>query len=384
MAESAVDRLSKRLAQRRATDDRRRRSAYTLLIVDDEKPNLDALVSILSQYYQVEAFQSAEQALEAIRNGPAPDLVLTDQRMPGMTGVELLEQVQELYPDTVRLILSGYTDPPDVLEAINRGHVQQYLTKPWHAPELLVNIAHALENYQLRRERQEVYHKLEETNQQLAHLNSSLEDEVEKQGVDLHDASERLRRAVHELKRLALTDDLTGLHNRRFLDDYLTRELHRAVRYQSPISVIMADVDQFKEYNDRNGHQAGDQALQVIAILLHNTLREPDVVVRYGGEEFIAILPQTAPEGAMVAAERMRQAIRSHEFPGDKAQIHGRLTLSFGVAGLGANELNTPHLMRIRPADLIDLADKALYRSKLEGRDRVTRWETVPIRSPSL
>ncbi|MDI3280556.1 MAG: sensor domain-containing diguanylate cyclase [Bacillota bacterium] len=166
-----------------------------------------------------------------------------------------------------------------------------------------------------------------------------------------------------ELERLARTDGLTGLLNRRSFDEALVRELHRAARYRLPLSLILLDVDHFKHYNDQNGHPAGDGLLQAVAQLISRQVRAVDVVARYGGEEFALILPETSGSAAVLLAERIRKAVAQQDFPGGSRQPCGRVTVSLGVAAYPDSATTAEGLLHE--------ADQALYRAKAGGRNRV-------------
>ena len=166
------------------------------------------------------------------------------------------------------------------------------------------------------------------------------------------------KRLEAELRKLSSTDGLTGLYNRRFLDTTLEHEIKRAVRYELPISVIMFDVDHFKNFNDTYGHEQGDSVLQAIAEAMWECMRKVDFPCRYGGEEFVGILPGTPLDGAMIAAERLRQYIEDMEVDNLK------VTISIGVASI-------PPLPKVHAKAMIDAADKALYVAKNGGRNRV-------------
>lgn len=166
-----------------------------------------------------------------------------------------------------------------------------------------------------------------------------------------------LEAANTELKEAGWTDALTGIRNRAAFDRRLGEEVYRFDRYRSPLSLLMIDVDHFKEYNDEFGHQAGDMALKQVAEILRNVSRPSDYVARYGGEEFAVILAGTSDDGASVAAERLRQAVENAVFP------HRAITISVGVATLAAKGGHS--------AALIAAADGALYAAKQAGRNRV-------------
>ncbi len=166
-----------------------------------------------------------------------------------------------------------------------------------------------------------------------------------------------------EFQLMSITDPLTTLPNRRYLEERLTEELNRSKRYDYPMSFLMIDIDDFKSYNDNNGHQAGDLALQITAHCLKAALRSADIASRYGGEEFCILLPQTSVTEAGVIADRIRHRVSTTHFPHGKSQPLGRVTVSIGVATYSTivNSAET----------VIAAADRALYQAKSLGKDRV-------------
>ena len=176
--------------------------------------------------------------------------------------------------------------------------------------------------------------------------------------------SEELERVNRELQNMAFTDSLTGLPNRRYFDQAMTRELAAIERGGPPASIIEFDLDHFKEINDTCGHAAGDEILRQIAALVNGNLRKADMFARYGGEEFIVLLPATALDGAQEAAEKLRFRIEEHPFLVDGQEV--RLSASFGVAELSVDPAKSFYRS----------VDHALYRAKQRGRNRVEAAET--------
>jgi diguanylate cyclase (GGDEF)-like protein len=181
---------------------------------------------------------------------------------------------------------------------------------------------------------------------------------------------ENMAREIDRYRELSLTDELTGLFNKRYFLTRLQEEVVRARRFQTPLALIFCDLDHFKSVNDNYGHPAGDEVLRQAARLLSGALdelkvisrlRKSDIVARYGGEEFVIILPETGAEGARIAAEKMRQEIQRRRFavPGGQLEV----TMSFGVSELGSGDGDS--------AGLINQADEAMYRAKNGGRNRV-------------
>ncbi len=184
-----------------------------------------------------------------------------------------------------------------------------------------------------------------------------------------------LQGLTDQLRQLAATDSLTGLLNRRALDEALDRELNRSVREQQPISLLLVDVDRFKAFNDLYGHPAGDRCLRALSECIGTVLRRPgDVGARYGGEEFVAILPNTDEDGAFAVAESLRVALRQLQLPHQGSE-KGVVTVSIGIASYEAK-----HSKR-RATELIIRADEALYTAKEAGRDRAMGWRARhPVR----
>jgi len=170
-----------------------------------------------------------------------------------------------------------------------------------------------------------------------------------------------------QFQLLSITDPLTGLVNRRYLEERLQEELERSKRHRFSMSFMMVDIDDFKAYNDRHGHQAGDLALEMTAQCLKTALRSADVAARYGGEEFSILLPQTALAEARIIADRIRRRIERTHFPHGKSQPLGAVTVSLGISSYGP-ELDTP-------ATIIYAADQALYLAKSHGKNTVETYE---------
>jgi diguanylate cyclase (GGDEF)-like protein len=186
------------------------------------------------------------------------------------------------------------------------------------------------------------------------------------------DRAEWHRKAT-QFQLLSITDPLTGLVNRRYLEERLSEELERSKRHRFAMSFMMVDIDDFKSYNDRHGHQAGDLALEMTAQCLKTALRSADVAARYGGEEFSILLPQTGLAEARVIGERIRRRVERTLFPHGKSQPQGAVTVSLGVSAFGP-DLDTP-------ASVINAADQALYVAKSHGKNCVEIFEPKNARA---
>jgi diguanylate cyclase (GGDEF)-like protein len=171
----------------------------------------------------------------------------------------------------------------------------------------------------------------------------------------------RNAREFERTQTLSITDGLTGAYNYRFLVDTLKKEIGRADRFKEQFSIIMLDVDGLKEYNDTHGHLRGSAVIRSVAQIVSQKLRSIDMLCKYGGDEFVVVLPRTAKQGAALAAERIRAAIDRHSFPGEK--VTGKITASMGIASFPEDGRTVP--------ELISSSDKALYRAKRHGRNQV-------------
>lgn len=202
--------------------------------------------------------------------------------------------------------------------------------------------------------------KLGKQQEDLEHQVALRTEQIEMQNSELARANERL-------EKLALTDPLTGLPNRRYLEQALAFEVTRQKRQRRPFSLLMVDVDHFKHYNDTHGHPAGDEVLRQLGAVLQQSLRASDVVARVGGEEFVVMLLDTELPFARSAAEKVRSAVTEHDFPHGSQQPGGRLTISLGIASFPRHGADAD--------EVIAAADRSLYMSKARGRNRVSEPE---------
>jgi diguanylate cyclase (GGDEF)-like protein len=197
-------------------------------------------------------------------------------------------------------------------------------------------------------------------------------EEMDRKNRELTETRRQLEQRNRDLERLSALDTLTQIANRRRFDAVLRQEWRRAVRDLAPVSLLFCDIDYFKRFNDTYGHQAGDECLVKVAQAMEETLNRPaDLVARYGGEEFIALLVDTDAEGARMLAERMRARIVELKLENRDSAVGPFLTVSLGVATAVPNAT-------LRPEDLVDLADRALYAAKAGGRNRVATSAELP------
>jgi diguanylate cyclase (GGDEF)-like protein len=324
-----------------------------LLVVDDEPYILATLSSLLSDTYEVLTADSAEAA-QALFAHRAIDMILTDQRMPRMSGTQLLEWVRQNSPRTVRLLMTGFAELEEAVEAINRAQVFRYLFKPWRTEELLEVLLSATRTFLLERSNEQLL-------QELRTLNLELERRVQQRTRELEEANHELEQKNKMLEKLALTDPLTNLSNRRAMDRLAERELRRRDRYPSPVAVGLIDVDHFKQINNRYLLPGGDKVLVDLARCLAGSLRTVDLMGRIGGEEFLVIAPETNMEGATVLGERIRGTVENTAFSYKDEVISVTVSLGFAVAEAGV------------PADyeqMKHIAAAALAEAKVKGRNR--------------
>jgi diguanylate cyclase (GGDEF)-like protein len=325
----------------------------SLLVVDDEPYIRKTLLALLADEFEVVTAENAEAAQKIFAQRPI-DLILSDQRMSGMKGVELLEWVRQNHPKTVRLLMTGFADLEDAVEAINRGKVFRYLFKPWRSDELLQVLRDASRSFSLERRNEQLMQSLREAGHEL-------EQRVLERTQQLEQANHELQQKNLMLEKLALTDPLTCLPNRRALDQLVESEIRRRTRYPGPLALGIIDADNFKEINCRYLYPGGDQVLMDLAKVLNSSVRTVDTVGRLGGEEFMVVAPQTSLDGAEILGERIRAAVESYRFSYRGQEI--RVTVSVGVAAVEDG----------MPADydiLKHVAAAALAEAKATGRNR--------------
>jgi len=316
-----------------------------VLIVDDEPMIVSMLGEILRQdKFVVSTAASGEEALEIIKSQQL-DVVVTDVCMEGMSGFDLLEECKSYAPLSNVIIMTAHDSYEMVKQALQSG-AYDYMSKPLDNHELIISaVMRASAASRLERE------------------NANLLDQVSTSHAMLRDANNRLRELNDELMVQATTDSLTQIHNRRHIDNALDYEVSRRNRYPDPFSLVMIDIDWFKEFNDEHGHEGGDVALKSVSRILKLCVRNTDVIGRFGGEEFVVILPKTHPANAKIFAERMRAALEANriEYRDKSCQI----TASFGVTGVDADYGETS------ASELLGAADRALYAAKHAGRNCV-------------
>jgi len=304
-----------------------------VLIVDDSATIRTALRGLVEKMgHSVIEAGDGKEALEIYRRD-RPDLVLIDVMMPVMDGYEGARHMRQSRPDewVPIIFLSSKEADQDLDRAIEAGG-DDYLVKP---------VSFVVLNAKIR-----ALQRIESTRSKLLEM------------------SRELAAANRELENLSRQDGLTGIANRRYFDSYLSAEMKRASREHQPISLILADVDYFKAFNDCYGHQAGDDCLRQVASALKSVARRPaDLAARYGGEEFAMVLPVTAMDGAVDVAKSLVREIEGMSIPHVRSGVSSSVSLSQGIASIVPTN-------DTRPETVIELADQALYQAKQQGRNR--------------
>ncbi|GBD36429.1 Hydrogenase transcriptional regulatory protein hupR1 [bacterium HR36] len=332
---------------------------FCVLLVDDDPLVLGTMSTMLASEYEVLAAGSATEAMQWLGEREV-HILISDLKMPGQSGLELLEWARSHSPKTVRILVSGYAELEDVLDAINRCQVFRYLLKPWQPEELRQAVRDAARVVALERSHEEL---LQQNHQLIAALEKRVRErteELERANRLLEAANRQLQQTNAMLEKLALTDELTGLPNRRAMEQILHAELRRRTRYPSPLAVGILDVDHFREINSRYLHTGGDQVLVALARTLTACMRGTDTAGRWGGEEFLIIAPITEAHGAFVLAERIRQVLQNTPVHYDGQEI--RFTVSLGFAAVS-------HEMIVSSETLIYQAAAALQQAKSRGRN---------------
>ena len=293
-----------------------------LLVVDDDPNNIRLLANLFDDSYDILFATNGKKALE-IALQERPDLILLDVMMPEMDGYQVCELLKKepLTAEIPIIFITAHSDFEEEIRGLEIG-AEDYISKPFCPGIVKIRVKNQLE----------------------------------------------LKRSREKLMRLAITDGLTGIPNRRYFDEQLAREWQRASRMNNLLAIAMIDVDWFKKYNDYYGHQAGDDCLRQVAKLLACTAqRGGDFVARYGGEEFALILPTTHGKAALTVAQNACRALSDLNLPHATSDF-GKVTLSVGVA------VGMPSTHKLAE-DLIHQADEALYTAKNSGRNKAVLFK---------
>jgi diguanylate cyclase (GGDEF)-like protein len=296
-------------------------SPKILLVDDEQNPRMTLSELLEMKEFTVTATDSGEKALTMLENEEF-DLVLTDLFMPRIDGIALTRAVKSMGINVPVIVMTGFATIEAAVETMKAG-AADFITKPFNIDQIIIVINRTLETKRLQ--------KLAQEREYFEHLSN--------------------------------IDGLTELYNHRYFHQILLTEIEREKRYRRPLSLMIIDVDDFKDCNDSYGHLVGDIVLKQIGALIKKSTRGCDFVARYGGEEFSVILPETSKQEAAVVAERIRTSVEEFSFSSCVGKHMGKLTVTIGLASLPEDAQDK--------TGLIEMADKGMYRGKESGKNRV-------------
>ena len=309
-----------------------------VLLVEDNDAARKAMTDLLNNFFDnIITAEDGAVGLQKFKSGNF-DLIVTDINMPNMNGLEMIKEMRKHNATIPIIILTAFQEPKYLLESIKYS-IDAYIVKPINLEEL-----------------QKTINKISET------LHSFKKN---------RDYEKHLKTLVslktQELQELSNRDPMTNLYNRRYFNDIANTLLKLAKRHDEDLAVLMIDIDRFKVINDNYGHLTGDEVLKTTANLLLNATRESDITIRFGGEEFVLLLPNTNLQGAIAIAQKIRISIEKQEIQTKKEDII-KYTLSIGIAQYDSSSDKDID-------DIIHRSDEALYEAKRSGRNKVVVYE---------
>jgi len=317
-------------------------ASHTVMLVDDEEGNLRVLSWMLSERYNVVVAHDGREALDllqAMSADSAPSVLLSDLRMPRMSGIELFVHVRELFPQTIRIILSGFVDVGATIEAVNRAGIDKFVVKPCDREELLATVEHAIAAFETRRQREQ--HVL------------ALEAAAARHAEELAAEHAATQQALDAAARASLRDGLTGLETRQALRDALLADIAGQAR---PYALMLLDVDCFAAFNERHGEAMADRLLVALARCCEQVCAPGEHVARWGADQFALRVAADNPAQAILRATRLRQAVADVDAEGLVC------TCSLGVGWVEAGDPE-------QADDAQALAAAALQLAKRRGGD---------------
>ncbi len=327
-------------------------ASIQLLIIEDDADQRDLMRETLEDHFGVGSVVTAGNRAEAmIHDLGTFDLILTDYNLPDANGMDVLAEILGRCMTPV-IMVTGENVTQTAAEAIRRGATDYVVKVGDYLFTIPLVIEKNLAIAKVKRENESLRHELESALLQVQFKNAQLEESLQR------------------VEQMAATDPLTGLYNRRHFGKVSEQLFNEALRYGHDLSCVMIDLDKYKQLNDTFGHAVGDQLLIVAGRVIASNMRKMDVAARYGGDEFVLLLPHATADEAVGVVDRIRE-----EFYRDSAVTLNReegVSMSVGVGSMGGNHPNTS-------AQLFALADAALYRAKDAGRNRVMRSDNLAL-----
>lgn len=299
----------------------------TVLVADDERVSRTLLMRVLESWgYDAVEADSGAAAWELLNQDDPPRIAIIDWMMPSMDGVEICRRLRDRTdgPLIYTILLTSKTDESALIHALEQG-AHDFQTKPANPGELRARLL---------------------------------------VGRRFVEADDRLNESLARMEQMAATDALTGVANRRHFFQLAERELYRIQRSRSPVALMVIDIDNFKEINDSYGHAAGDAALCHLVAVCQLSLRRTDVIARFGGDEFVVLLPECDPPTAVQTAERLRHSVNATPVPDKSGAFQVEVTIGVATTAEGSSPVDDI-------GTLLRLADEALYEGKAKGRNRI-------------
>lgn len=340
-------------------------TANCTVLVVDEKPTVIQWLKQILEGEQMTVLQASDgKSAVQVLDTSSVDIILTDTHAGEVTGFDLLSYARET-DDAIKVIMMTEHDCYESIKRALQENAYDYLKKPFADKEtVIVSVQRAYESSRLIRENNTLLKSLQTSHDKVTAANK------------------RLMQLNKQLRKLAITDGLTQLYNRRYIDDWIQNYAFCSTNPDASYSVILLDIDYFKAINDSLGHDGGDKVLKHLARILNDSSRDEDLVGRYGGEEFIIVMPDTVEKEALLAAERIRELIESAVITVSSGTA--RTTASIGVS-TNLTSVSTDSSLPLTTAEafysgraLIAQADKALYAAKDNGRNQTIHYNQLP------
>lgn len=352
-----------------------------IMCVDDENTIIDSLKIELKdsfgKEFNISASNSPQEAIEAfleyLEDGYEVPVVISDYLMPVINGDMFLTEINKLSPDTVKIMLTGHAVMEGVTNAINNAGLFRFIHKPWDRTDLIMTINEAINKYNMSKTIIEQNIQLREANEKLENINKNLESIITERTRELNIARERLlevnwmlNKEKEQLRILSITDSLTQLYNRGYILNRLSEEIRSFNRYKKQFCVALIDIDHFKKINDDFGHSKGDDVLKFISETMKKSLRDTDLIGRYGGEEFLLLLINSSLKEGYDVVERIRSIFDSNT----------NQSLTFGVTISGGiieyKEGEAQHILQC--------VDELMYMAKKMGRNKICSINDVDVK----